>query len=222
MAQMVFNCFILGDTRVFPAVLGENITINDDTIPFENFNDRLLMDYILEKKRDVISSSNIDLWKVEIEETNENIEKLVNTEINIREVFRGDTTKLAKKIFSGKPPDKHIHIIIGKGIWRKTRNKIIEQKNNGNKFPRLPGNDGDMDAYNQECYNVTDITQLGGFCETLFEMVTYTIIRQGGDFQVHKLTDDGTQSECEINGFDYLEENFFDNVEEIQGPVKYY
>ncbi|GET60477.1 hypothetical protein GLOIN_2v1484381 [Rhizophagus irregularis DAOM 181602=DAOM 197198] len=69
---------------------------------------------------------------------------------------------------------------------------------------------------------VTDITQLGGFCETLFEMVTYTIIRQGGDFQVHKLTDDGTQSECEINGFDYLEENFFDNVEEIQGPVKYY
>ncbi|GBC27187.1 uncharacterized protein OCT59_021202 [Rhizophagus irregularis] len=112
MAQMVFNCFILGDTRVFPAVLGENITINDDTIPFENFNDRLLMDYILEKKRDVISSSNIDLWKVEIEETNENIEKLVNTEINIREVFRGDTTKLAKKIFSGKPPDKHIHIII--------------------------------------------------------------------------------------------------------------
>ncbi|CAG8730283.1 3546_t:CDS:2 [Rhizophagus irregularis] len=139
------------------------------------------MDYILEKKRDVISSSNIDLWKVEIEETNENIEKLVNTEINIREVFRGNK-----------------------------------------KFPRLPGNDGDMDAYNQECYNVTDITQLGGFCETLFEMVTYTIIRQGGDFQVHKLTDDGTQSECEINGFDYLEENFFDNVEEIQGPVKYY
>lgn len=63
---------------------------------------------------------------------------------------------------------------------------------------------------------------MGGFCETLFEMVTYTIIRQGGDFQVHKLTDDGTQSECEINGFDYLEENFFDNVEEIQGPVKYY
>ncbi|CAB4427399.1 unnamed protein product [Rhizophagus irregularis] len=68
MAQMIFNCFILGDTRVFPAVLGENITINDDTIPFENFNARLLMDYILEKKKDVISSSNIDLWKVEIEE----------------------------------------------------------------------------------------------------------------------------------------------------------
>lgn len=45
-----FQLFILGDTRVFPAVLGENITINDDTIPFENFNVRLLMDYILEKK----------------------------------------------------------------------------------------------------------------------------------------------------------------------------
>ncbi|PKB97383.1 hypothetical protein RhiirA5_433250 [Rhizophagus irregularis] len=50
-------------------------------------------------------------------------------------------------------------------------------------------------------------------------MVAYTIIRQGGDFQVHKLTDDGTQSECEIYGFDYLEEKFFDNVEEIQGQV---
>ncbi|CAB4482921.1 unnamed protein product [Rhizophagus irregularis] len=61
-----------------------------------------------------------------------------------------------------------------------------------------------------------------GFCGTLFEMVAYTIIRQGGDFQVHKLTDDGTQSECEIYGFDYLEEKFFDNVEEIQGQVKYY
>ncbi|PKK57715.1 hypothetical protein RhiirC2_797554 [Rhizophagus irregularis] len=214
MVQIIFNCFILGDTHVFPAVLGENITINDDTIPFENFNVRLLMDYILEKKKDVISSSNIDLWKVEIEETNENIEKLVNTEINIREVFRGDTTKLAKKIFSGKrnmEEDKEYN------------NRAKKQWQQGNKkFPRLPGNDGDMDAYNQECYNVTDITQLGGFCETLFEMVTYTIIRQGGDFQVHKLTDDGTQSECEINGFDYLEENFFDNVEEIQGQVKYY
>lgn len=63
-------------------------------------------------KKDVISSSNIDLWKVEIEETNENREKLVNTEINIGEVFRGDTTKLAKKIFSVKPLDKHIYIII--------------------------------------------------------------------------------------------------------------
>lgn len=33
------------------------------------------MDYILEKKKDVIRSSNIDLWKVEIEETDENIER---------------------------------------------------------------------------------------------------------------------------------------------------
>lgn len=49
---------------------------------------------------------------------------------------------------------------------------------------------------------------MGGFCGTLFEMVAYTIIRQGGDFQVNKLTDDGTQSECEIHGFDYLEEIF--------------
>ncbi|CAB4385501.1 unnamed protein product [Rhizophagus irregularis] len=132
MVQIIFNCFILGDTHVFPAVLGENITINDDTIPFENFNVRLLMDYILEKKKDVISSSNIDLWKVEIEETNENIEKLVNTEINIREVFRGKRNMEEDKEYN---------------------NRAKKQWQQGNKkFPRLPGNDGDMDAYNQECY----------------------------------------------------------------------
>ena len=45
------------------------------------------MDYIWEKKKDIISSSNIVLWKVEIEETDENIEKLKNTETSIGEEF---------------------------------------------------------------------------------------------------------------------------------------
>ncbi|CAG8634710.1 14474_t:CDS:1 [Funneliformis mosseae] len=69
--------------------------------------------------------------------------------------------------------------------------------------------------------NLKDITQLGGFCEMLFEMVAYTIIRQGGDFQVREFTDDGTGSES-IHKFDFLEENFFDNIREIQGQVKYF
>ena len=59
--------------------------------------------------------------------------------------------------------------------------------------------------------NSKDITQLGGFRGTLFEMVAHTIIRQGGDFQVRELTDDGTGSES-IHRFDSLEEKFFDNI----------
>src|SRR4051812_6785337 len=90
MAQMILNCFILGDTRGFPVVLGEKITVKNDIILFENFNVGLLLDYIGEKKKDIISSSNIDLWKVEIEETHENREKLKNIEINIGEEFRGE------------------------------------------------------------------------------------------------------------------------------------
>ena len=112
---MILNCFILGDTRGFPVVLGETIAVKDDTILFENFNVGLLLDYIGEKKKDIISSSNIDLWKVEIEETDENREKLKNIEINIREEFGGErlsTTKLARNIFSGGPPDERIHIIV--------------------------------------------------------------------------------------------------------------
>ncbi|CAG8555446.1 11014_t:CDS:2 [Funneliformis caledonium] len=69
----------------------------------------------LEKKKDIISSCNIDLWKVEIEETNENIERLKNTEINIRKEFEGErlsTTKLAKNIFSIRLPEELIHIIV--------------------------------------------------------------------------------------------------------------
>ncbi|CAI2175444.1 2944_t:CDS:2 [Funneliformis geosporum] len=69
--------------------------------------------------------------------------------------------------------------------------------------------------------NSKDITQLGGFRGTLFEMVAHTIIRQGGDFRVRELTDDGTGSES-IHSFDSLEENFFDNIGEIQGQVKYF
>lgn len=112
---MILNCFILGDTRGFPVVLGEKITIKNDTIPFEIFNVGLLIDYIYEKKKDIISSSNIDVWKVEIEETDENREKLKNTEINIRREFGGErlsTTKLTRKIFSDGPPDERIHILV--------------------------------------------------------------------------------------------------------------
>ncbi|CAG8531902.1 4462_t:CDS:2 [Funneliformis caledonium] len=55
---------------------------------------------------------------------------------------------------------------------------------------------------------------IGRLRGTLFEMVTHTIIRQGGDFRVRELTDDGKGS---IHSFDSLEEKFFDNVKEIQG-----
>ncbi|POG62128.1 hypothetical protein GLOIN_2v1785738 [Rhizophagus irregularis DAOM 181602=DAOM 197198] len=115
LSQMILNCFILGDTRGFPVVLGEKITIKNDTIPFEIFNVGLLIDYIYEKKKDIISSSNIDVWKVEIEETDENREKLKNTEINIGREFGGkrlSTTKLTRKIFSDGPPDERIHILV--------------------------------------------------------------------------------------------------------------
>jgi hypothetical protein len=62
--------------------------------------------------------------------------------------------------------------------------------------------------------NAKDITQLGGFRGTLFEMVAHTIIRQGGDFHVRELTDDGTGTEG-FHKFDFLEEKFFSNVKEI-------
>src|ERR1043166_2017973 len=115
MAQIILNCFILGDTRAFTVVLGEQIKVKTDNILFKDFNVGLLMDLICKKKKDIISSSNIDLWKVEIEETDEIIEKLKNIEINIREEFGGErlsTTKLARNIFSGGPPDERIHIIV--------------------------------------------------------------------------------------------------------------
>ncbi|RGB24228.1 hypothetical protein C1646_676527 [Rhizophagus diaphanus] len=104
-----------GDTRGFPVVLGEKITIKNDTIPFEIFNVGLLIDYIYEKKKDIISRSNIDVWKVEIEETDENRGKLKNTEINIGREFGGErlpSTKLARKIFPDGPPDERIHILV--------------------------------------------------------------------------------------------------------------
>jgi hypothetical protein len=68
--------------------------------------------------------------------------------------------------------------------------------------------------------NAKDITQLGGFRGMLFEMVAHTKIHQGGDFRVCELTDDGKGSE-DVHSFDSLEEQFFDNVNEIQGQGKY-
>ncbi|CAG8531324.1 14893_t:CDS:2, partial [Funneliformis caledonium] len=131
MAQMILNCFILGDTHGFSVVLGEKIIIKN-TIPFENFNVALLIDYIWEKKKDIISRHNIDLWKVEIEETDENIEKLKNTEINIRREFESErlsTTKLAKNIFSVGPPDETTNE--KKALWKIDPKEIsvIQSKN---------------------------------------------------------------------------------------------
>ena len=76
MSQMILNCFVLGNTFGFQVVLGENITVKKDTVPFGDFGVGLLKDYICEKRNDIISSPNIVLWKVEIEETNENAENI--------------------------------------------------------------------------------------------------------------------------------------------------
>ncbi|PKY42820.1 hypothetical protein RhiirA4_456696 [Rhizophagus irregularis] len=143
--QMILNCFILGDTRGFPVVLGEKITIKNDTIPFEIFNVGLLIDYIYEKKKDIISSSNIDIWKVEIEETDENREKLKNTEINIGREFGGERlplTKLARKIFSDGPPDECIHILVQPPSSPPTtglKRTNSEQKKRAHKLVRTDG-----------------------------------------------------------------------------------
>ena len=65
-----------------------------------------------------------------------------------------------------------------------------------------------------------DITQLGGFRGMLFEMVAHMKICQQGDFQLCELMDDSKGSE-DVHSFDSLEEQFFDDVNEIQGQGKY-
>ncbi|CAG8636613.1 557_t:CDS:2, partial [Funneliformis mosseae] len=64
-----------------------------------------------------------------------------------------------------------------------------------------------------------DITQLGGLRGTLFEMIAHTRIRQGGKFQVRELTKEGNGSEYTRN-FKFLEEKFFDDVNEIQHSME--
>ncbi|CAG8567503.1 3221_t:CDS:2 [Diversispora eburnea] len=103
------------ETCSFPIVLGERITVKNNIIPFDQFNVGLLKEFIWEKRVDVISSFKMDLWKVEIEETDENIEKLQNIETDIKEEFGGVkllATSFASEIYSNSPPKKRIHIIV--------------------------------------------------------------------------------------------------------------
>ncbi|CAG8668142.1 5806_t:CDS:2, partial [Diversispora eburnea] len=102
------------ETCSFPIVLGERITVKNNIISFDQFNVGLLKRLILEE-RDDISSFKMCLWKVGIDENDENIEKLKNTEIDIKNEFGGvklNDSKLVQNVFSVKPPEERIHIIV--------------------------------------------------------------------------------------------------------------
>ncbi|CAG8651735.1 11230_t:CDS:2, partial [Ambispora leptoticha] len=105
---------LAGETFSFPIVLGERIIVKNNIIPFDQFNVGLLKRLILEE-RDDISSFKMHLWKVGTDETDENIEKLKNTEIDIKNEFGGDKlndSKLVQNVFSVTPPEERIHIIV--------------------------------------------------------------------------------------------------------------
>ncbi|RHZ58179.1 hypothetical protein Glove_375g17 [Diversispora epigaea] len=115
LAKIILNCFVLGDTDLFKVVLGERIIVKNNTIPFDKFDVGFLKEFIWEKRVDIISSFKMDLWKVEIEETDKNIEKLQNIETDIKEEFKGVkllTTSLVSEIYSNSPSKKRIHIIV--------------------------------------------------------------------------------------------------------------
>ncbi|RHZ81397.1 hypothetical protein Glove_120g139 [Diversispora epigaea] len=112
---MILNCFVLGDSHGFSVVLGERITVKNNIIPFDQFNVELLGDFIWEKKKDVIGSYNMNLWKVEIKGTQETRKKLQDVKIDIKKELEGvqlDEFKMVKNIFSGAPPEECIHIIV--------------------------------------------------------------------------------------------------------------
>ncbi|RHZ52590.1 hypothetical protein Glove_460g69 [Diversispora epigaea] len=141
---MILNCFILGDTNLFKIVLGEKITVKNKTIPFDEFNIELLKKFIWEKRVDIISNFKMDLWKVEIEETDENIEKLQNIETDIKEEFGGVKlleTSFASKIYSNSPPKKRIHIIVQLPATT-GQERINIQSRNLDYLPRQDGRGG--------------------------------------------------------------------------------
>ncbi|RHZ58652.1 hypothetical protein Glove_372g20 [Diversispora epigaea] len=112
---MILNCFVLGESRGFSVVLGERIIVKNNIIPFDKFNIKFLSDFIWEMKKDVIGGYNINLWKVEIKGTQETRKKLQDVKIDIKKELEGielDEFKLVKNIFSGAPPEEHIHIIV--------------------------------------------------------------------------------------------------------------
>ncbi|CAG8650115.1 10098_t:CDS:2, partial [Diversispora eburnea] len=103
------------DTQLFKIVLGEKITVKDHLIPYENFDVAFLKYYIYEERKDVISNFKMDLWKVEIVETNEIREKLQNIETDVQREFGGFKlleTRLINSIFINDPPKERIHIIV--------------------------------------------------------------------------------------------------------------
>jgi len=116
MAQRNLYCFILGDDRgIFPATISDVTRVKGSDIPFKDFTVAYLKDLIWELREDILSSSNMDLWKVEIEETDEIIKKLENIETDIQADFGGiklsKMTQSIKAIFFNNPPAS-IHIIV--------------------------------------------------------------------------------------------------------------
>ncbi|RHZ81800.1 hypothetical protein Glove_117g21 [Diversispora epigaea] len=164
LAKMILNCFVLGDTDLFKVVLGEKITVKNNTIPFDEFNVGLLKEFIWEKRVDIISSFKMDLWKVEIEETDENIEKLQNIETDIKEEFRGVkllATSFVSEIYSNSPLKKRIHIIVQLPATT-GQERINIQSRNLDYLPRQDGRGGTflshdlMTGYSIEGVSLTD------------------------------------------------------------------
>ncbi|PKK65793.1 hypothetical protein RhiirC2_868652 [Rhizophagus irregularis] len=117
MARRNLYCFILGDyvRGVFPATISEVTHVKGSDIPFKDFTVAYLKDLIWELREDILSSSNVDLWKVEIEETDNIIKKLENIKTDIQAEFGGvklsRMTQSINTIFLDNPP-VGIHIIV--------------------------------------------------------------------------------------------------------------
>ncbi|CAG8532944.1 4828_t:CDS:2 [Rhizophagus irregularis] len=132
MARRNLYCFILGDyvRGVFPATISEVTHVKGSDIPFKDFTVAYLKDLIWELREDILSSSNVDLWKVEIEETDNIIKKLENIKTDIQAEF-GDAEKIINLI------DNLNTIDTNQPIFR---------------VPPLPGDSEYTTIYNRQCY----------------------------------------------------------------------